>query len=139
MLRQQGVKLRRAQSQQPLDTATPQDTHSGHSQEHNDVERWVLRDSPGIHTDRYALPHAAVPRSTQGCRGSQKIPRDHAHTHTKTYSSRYRHPWAYIQRKPRAMGMQTEAHTFVQAQRLAKLHHGNHTQTHTIRNEEAKT
>lgn len=60
MLWQQGVKLGRAQSQQPLDTATLQDTLRELTGTHNDMERWVRWD---IH--RYTKQHAAVPRNTR--------------------------------------------------------------------------
>lgn len=62
MLWQQGVKLGRAQSQQPLDTATLQDTLRELTETHNDMERWVLWD---IHRDIQIHKHAAVPRNTR--------------------------------------------------------------------------
>lgn len=95
LLRQQGGKLRRAQSQQPLDTTTPQDTHSGHSREHSDdVASWLLGDSQGIHTDRYTLQHAQLcPEVHKDAEGHRRYPgitrvRTHAHTHTL----RHTHP-----------------------------------------------
>lgn len=79
MLRQQGVKLRRAQSQQPLDTQPHSRTHSALTETHNDMKRWVLGD---IHRDIHTIQHAAVSRNTQGCQtqGHRQIPRDQAHT-----------------------------------------------------------
>lgn len=80
----------------------------------------------GIHRE-YTHTHTQIHIATCSC--AQKHTRMQRVTHTEKYSSSYRHPWAHIRRKPRAMGMPGEAHTFIQAQRLAdsrtQLHHGN--------------
>lgn len=112
--------------------------HTRHSQEHSGVESRLLRDS-------HRQVHIATCSCAQKRTRMQRVTRRHqgiSRTHTKKYSSRYRHPWAHIQRKPRATGLQTEAHTFTGAQskdNRTPLRQGNHTQPHTIGNEEAKT
>lgn len=81
MLRQQGVKLRRAQSQQPLDTATLQDTHSGHSQER--IMTWRVG-FLGIHREYTQIDTQCnmqlCPETHKDAAGHVQIPRDHAYT-----------------------------------------------------------
>lgn len=112
-LRQQGVKPRRAQSQQPLDTQPHSRTHSGLSQERpmTYMEKWVLRD---IYTG--AQFNTQLSPETQGCQteGHTQILRDQAHTNGQnsgTHQNCRRHtPGHFSRGKFRAMGKQTHKH-----------------------------
>lgn len=137
MLWQQGVKLGRAQSQQPLDTATLQDTLRELTGTHDDMERWVRWD---IHRD------IQIHKATCSCSQKHKDARHSgshvgtkgSRTHTDKYSSRYtglyghRHTsWGVVPEETQDPG-HTNGHTDTPSSRHTGTKMANHTLSYTM-------